>query len=42
MVAVLLDDVRVAGHDPAAMVSTLDTLHTRHATAGLLDKAGAS
>ncbi len=41
MVAALLDDLRVAGHDPATMVFTLDALHTQHRTATLLDDAGA-
>lgn len=41
MVATLLDDLRTAGHDPAAMVFTADALHTQHATAALLDTAGA-
>lgn len=41
MVATLLDDLRAAGHDPAAMVITADALHTQHATATLLDEAGA-
>lgn len=41
MVAVLLDDLRAAGHDIAQMVFTLDALHTQHATASLLDNAGA-
>lgn len=42
MVAVLLDDLRTAGHCIATMVFTLDALHTQHATARLLDGAGAS
>jgi len=41
MVAVLVDDLRAAGHDPATMVFTLDALHTQHRTAELLDDAGA-
>ena len=41
MVAVLLDDLTAAGHDLATMVFTLDALHTQHATARLLDSAGA-
>jgi len=41
MVATLLDDLRAAGHDPAAMVITLDALHTQHTTAALLHDAGA-
>jgi hypothetical protein len=41
MVAALLDDLRAAGHDLAQMVFTLDALHTQHATADLLDSAGA-
>lgn len=41
MVTTLLDDLRTAGHDPAAMVFTLDALHTQHATAARLHGAGA-
>ncbi len=41
MVATLLDDLTAAGHDVATMVFTLDALHTQHATASLLDSAGA-
>ncbi len=41
MVAVLLDDLRAAGHDLAQIVFTLDALHTQHTTADLLDRAGA-
>jgi len=41
MVAALVADLRAAGHDPATMVFTLDTLHTQHRTAELLDDAGA-
>jgi len=41
MVAALLDDLTAAGHDVGQMVFTLDALHTQHATAELLDKAGA-
>ena len=41
MVAVLLEDLRAAGHDIATMVFTLDALHTQHATADLLHSAGA-
>jgi hypothetical protein len=41
MVASLLEDLRAAGHDIAQMVFTLDALHTQHATASLLDRAGA-
>ena len=41
MVAALLDDLRAAGHDLAQMVFTLDALHTQHATARLLEDAGA-
>lgn len=41
MVATLLGDLTAAGHDPAAMVFTLDALHTQHATARLLHDAGA-
>ncbi len=41
MVPALLDDLRAAGHDLAAMTFTLDALHTQHATADLLEGAGA-
>jgi predicted transposase YbfD/YdcC len=41
MVAKILDDLRAAGHDPATMTFTLDALHTQHATATLLHRAGA-
>lgn len=41
MVAVLLDDLRAAGHDIAKMAFTLDALHTQHSTASLLQGAGA-
>jgi len=41
LVPTLLDDLRAAGHEPAAMVFTLDALHTQHATARLLEGAGA-
>ncbi len=41
MVAMLIEDLRAAGHDPATMVFTLDALHTQHRTATLLDDAGA-
>lgn len=41
MVATLLGDLRTAGHDPGAMVFTLDALHTQHATAALLHETGA-
>jgi len=41
MVPALIQDLRVAGHDPATMVFTLDALHTQHRTATLLDDAGA-
>ena len=41
MVEALLDDLTGAGHDVATMVFTLDALHTQHATASLLDRAGA-
>jgi hypothetical protein len=41
MVATLLDDLRAAGHDMAGMVFTFDALHTQHATATILDEAGA-
>lgn len=40
MFAVLLDDLRAAGHDIATMVFTLDALHTQHSTASLLAGAG--
>lgn len=41
MVGALLDDLTAAGHDLATMVFTLDALHTQHATARLLEDAGA-
>jgi len=41
MVPALIQDLRVAGHDPATMVFTADALHTQHRTATLLDDAGA-
>jgi len=41
MVAALIQDLRVAGHDPATMVFTLDALHTEHRTAELFQNAGA-
>ncbi len=41
MVSALLDDLTAAGHDVATMVFTLDALHTQHATADLLERAGA-
>ena len=41
MVGTILDDLTAAGHDVATMVFTLDALHTQHATADLLDGAGA-
>lgn len=41
MVAALLEDLTAAGHDLAAMVFTLDALHTQHSTARLLHGAGA-
>ena len=39
--ALLRQHLRTAGHDIAQMVFTLDALHTQHATASLLDSAGA-
>ncbi len=41
MVAVLIEDLRAAGHDPAGMVFTADALHTQHRTAELFHTAGA-
>ena len=41
MVEALLDDLTAAGHDVTTMVFTLDALHTQHATASLLEGAGA-
>ncbi len=41
MVAILLDDLRAAGHDLTTMVFTADALHTQHATATLMHDAGA-
>jgi predicted transposase YbfD/YdcC len=40
-VALLLDDLRAAGHHLEKMVFTLDALHTQHSTATLIDDAGA-
>jgi len=39
--ATLVDDLRTAGYNPAAMVFTLDALHTQHTTTRLLECAGA-
>lgn len=41
MVTDLLADLQTAGHDLGSMVFTLDALHTQHATATLLEQAGA-
>jgi predicted transposase YbfD/YdcC len=40
-VALLLDDLRAAGHQISNMVFTLDALHTQHTTAALIHAAGA-
>ena len=41
LVPALLEDLRAAGHDLAAMTFTLDALHTQHTTATLLHSCGA-